>query len=130
MTDQITSETFGREQIREMVEENWRQFLAFAATGSQQLGAQVIARFDEKNKLAAAKMPPDQGKAFLDAIEAERDLIFDEYTASPEALKKRLGVSSGGPTPTLTSSRQGLGEVVVKTAVRASIWAAIWSLFR
>lgn len=118
-----------REEVRDLVEENWRQFLNFASQGSQALGAQVIQRFEEKTQALAAKMPPEQGEAFLAMIEEERDKIFDEYTASPESLKKRLGVAEAVSAP-IPRNRQGVGEMVVKTAVRASIWALIWDLFR
>lgn len=119
-----------RGEIREICEENWRQFLQFAAEGSRELGQEVILRFDAKNKARAAQMDPDQGAAFLATIEDERAKIFDEYSANPNALKRRLGVVAGTPRGACTSSRQGMGEMAVKTAVRASIWAAIWSLFR
>lgn len=119
-----------RHEIREMCEENWRQFLQFAADGSKELGQQVILRFDEKNKARAAQMKPDDGASFLQAVEEERGKIFDEYSANPEALKRRLGVTTGPAHVVERSHRQGMGEMAVKTAVRASIWAAIWSLFR
>ncbi|HDR8947290.1 TPA: hypothetical protein QDA71_004319 [Burkholderia vietnamiensis] len=119
-----------RNEIREMCEENWRQFLQFAADGSKELGQQVILRFDEKNKARAAQMEPDDGASFLQAVEEEREKIFDEYSANPEALKRRLGVTAGRAHVAERSHRQGMGEMAVKTAVRASIWAAIWSLFR
>lgn len=120
-----------REEIRAMCEENWRQFLSFAAAGSRDLGQQVILRFDAKNKARADAMEPDAAKAFLAVVEEEREKIFDEYTSNPDGLKRRLGVTAPAPQVSAPhSNRQGMGEMVVKTAVRASIWAAIWSLFR
>jgi hypothetical protein len=119
-----------RDEIRQMVEENWRQFLNFAAAGSKQLGAEVIARFEQKTKQQAATMSHADAKAFLAAVEEERSKIFDEYTSSPQALKARLGVEAPARSASARSHRQGMGEMAVKTAVRASIWAAIWSLFR
>ncbi|WP_321919361.1 nucleoside/nucleotide kinase family protein [Paraburkholderia tropica] len=126
-------ELVDREEIRAMCEENWRQFLGFAAAGSRDLGQQVILRFDSKNKERADRMDPAAGKAFLAVVEEEREKIFDEYTSNPEGLKRRLGVTAAAPAPqehARQSNRQGMGEMVAKTAVRASIWAAIWSLFR
>lgn len=69
-------------------------------------------------------------KEFLAAVEEERDRLFDEYSSSPDALKKRLGVNPAAPVGASHSNRQGMGEMVVKTAVRASIWASIFALFR
>ncbi|MDR5736163.1 hypothetical protein QCE47_28015 [Caballeronia sp. LZ025] len=118
-------------EIRQMVEENWRQFLSFAASGSKEMGAEVIKRFEQKNAKRAAAMSPSDGKRFLAQVEEERDKIFDEYSADPEGLKRRLGVVESRAHGTARpSNRQGMGDMAVKTAVRASIWAAIWSLFR
>ncbi|WP_438396421.1 hypothetical protein [Caballeronia sp. DA-9] len=113
-----------------MVEENWRQLLTFGAQGSQAMGAAVVKRFDEKIEKQAATLDPAGSKEFLAAVEEERDRLFDEYSSSPDALKKRLGVNVAAPASRNHSNRQGMGETVVKTAVRASIWAAIFALFR
>lgn len=120
-----------RNEIQELVEENWRQFLTFSSQGSKELAEQIIQRFDEKNQVRAARMSGGQGDSFLAMIEDERDKIFDEYSRSPHALKARLGIVDTGPINTpAVGARQGLGELVVKTAVRASIWALIWDLLR
>lgn len=37
-----------KDEIRSMVEENWRQILTFGAQGTQAMGAAVVKRFDEK----------------------------------------------------------------------------------
>lgn len=118
-----------RDEVREIVEEHWRQFLTFAVEGSTDLGRLVITRFDERTRAIAATMAPDQGRTFLAMVEEERGWILDEYTYSPAALKRRLGVGTP-PKPRAHSKRQGMGEMVAKTAVRASIWALIWDLFR
>lgn len=119
-----------KEEIRSMVEENWRQLLTFGAQGSQAMGAAVVKRFDEKIERHAATLDTAAAKEFLASVEDERDRLFDEYSSSPDALKKRLGVSAPAQNGGGHSSRQGMGEMVVKTAVRASIWASIFSLFR
>jgi phytoene dehydrogenase-like protein len=119
-----------RDEVREIVEENWRQFLTFAAQGSRDLGEMVITRFDERTRAIAATMAPDRGRTFLAMVEEERARILDEYTYSPDALKRRLGVTGTPPKPGAHSKRQGMGEMVAKTAVRASIWAIIWNIFR
>lgn len=113
-----------------MVEEAWRQFLTFAVQGSKELGTHAIMRLEDRAQAQAAKMPAEDGKAFLALVEDERDQIFGEYTRDPEALKKRLGVQEPVNDVARRSNRQSIGETVVKTAVRASIWALIWELFR
>lgn len=119
-------------EIREQVENTWRKFLRFAAEGNTELGKQVILRADEIFVERANKLDEPGRSNYLAAVEAERNRLFDEYTNDPESLKRRLGVDSSASTPSreVRSTRQGIGEVAVKTAVRAGIWAAIWELFR
>jgi hypothetical protein len=120
-----------REQIRGMVDENWRQFLTFSGQSSKELAAAVIFRFDERNKEIAATMSEADAAAFLDMIEIERAKVFDEYTASPDALKQRLGVNQTHPQQgRARSAASPLARTVVNTAVRATVWELIWSLFR
>jgi hypothetical protein len=117
-----------RATVREMVEETWRKFLTFAASGSQALGRDIILRFDEKVARQAASMSAGDAAIFTNLVEDERNRIFDEYTSSPEALKRRLGV--GAPVETRTHASNDLGNLAVRTAVRATVWETIISLFR
>lgn len=129
--------TVSRDDVREMVETNWRKFLTFAQEGtpSKPLAVEVLKRFEEQIAQTAAGMGPAQAKEFLAICEDERARIFDEYTDNPDALKRRLGV--GAPsfaTQTRRSTRMPMGELAARTAVRATVWTVvrdvITSLFR
>jgi hypothetical protein len=72
-------------------------------------------------------MPSEQAKTFTQTVEEQRQILFDEYGRNPEALKHRLGLA--GP-PAVTYQQQGLGEMVVRTAIRATVWESVFSLFR
>jgi hypothetical protein len=92
-------------------------------------------RFQERNKATAALMPPEQAKMFMQIIEEEDDICFEEHQGSRDRFYQRLGLSpTGDPTmaahPTVVYHRQGLGEMAVRTAVRATLWELIFSWFR
>jgi hypothetical protein len=76
-------------------------------------------------------MVPANAEIFLQAVEGERDLLFQEYKRNPDALKRRLGLAAASQ-PSLMShrnQRQSIGEMAVRTAVRATIWETVISLF-
>jgi len=68
---------------------------------------------------------------FLRAIEEERDLLFNEYRRNPDALKRRLGLGPVNRSNLVVHhQRQSIGEMAVRTAVRATIWETVISIFR
>jgi len=119
------------EECKEMVESYWKSFLTFSADGSIDLAKECLIRFEERIAKHAKAMG-DDGKRWMEIIDEQRDLIFDEYTKNPDALKTRLGVSPA-PQPlqrNVPTTGQNLGELVVRTAVRATVWESIISIFR
>ena len=119
--------------IHELVDDSWRSFLTFAAQGSQALGVACIERLDERSQQIAKTLEATAGMRFLAGVEAERVRIFDEYTKDPDALKRRLGVHA--PTVAADQQQRGrssrsLGELAVRTAVRATVWESISAIFR
>lgn len=116
-------------EIRLMVEDSWRRSLTFAVNGSAELGQEVLEQFENKIGNIALSLDDDKAVLFLHIVENERNTIFEEYTKSPEALKQRLGVKVVARRPSNSAARD-LGNLAVKTAVRASVWSAIWKLFR
>jgi len=123
------------QQCKEMVEANWKAFLTFVAQGSVELGRECIVRFEEQIAQHARKMGKD-GERWLAVIEEQRALIFDEYTKNPDELKRRLGVSQpqqsiqSAPQHVHYVSGESLGDLAVRTTVRATIWASVLSIFR
>jgi hypothetical protein len=92
----------------------------------------VSQRFEQRIQQTAGSMEPAAAASFLQRVDAERERLMAEYTSDPVALKRRLGVSLGIDSPSVRSSRakSDLGGLVVRTAVRATIWESIWALFR
>jgi hypothetical protein len=79
-----------RAVIRAMVEEFYRSFIAVAQT--PQVSAQLITRFDERITATAAGMEPEKAATYLQIVDEERQILFDEYEKNPDALKTRLGL--------------------------------------
>jgi hypothetical protein len=128
------SESFSIDKaaVRAMVEDFWRSFIAVAKNNAK-IGGEIIEQFEERIQSTAALMPSEQAKLFLDVIDEEREILFNEYKRNPVALKHRLGLLPNATpvaSPALVYQRQGLGEIAVRTAVRATIWESVFSLFR
>lgn len=116
-----------------MVEDYWRAVLPAMQSQNLAVAQEIGQRFEQRIQQAAAQLPPIDAAAFLQAVEAEREKILAEYQSNPGALKTRLGVPLGIDAPLKTArptSGSSLGELAVRTAVRATIWESIWALFR
>jgi hypothetical protein len=90
-------------------------------------------QFDERNLATAAPMPPEQAFLFMKTVAEEYDICEEEHQRDPDALYRRLGLNLTSTPPARSAApyrRQGLGELAVRTAVRATIWELIVSLFR
>jgi hypothetical protein len=120
-----------REECKSMVEDAWRKMLNFAAEGSQALGMQCIQRLEETMAARAAKLDEPGRSIFLNDIDEERGNIFDEYTSDPDALKRRLGVGKHRHAPSRHySPGPSVVNIAVNTAVRATVWETVRSMFR
>ena len=115
--------------MRAMAEDHRRSFLAVAKQNPHS-GRESILRFDERIQAIAALMQPQQAALFLQTVDEEREILFDEYQRDPEALKHRLGLSPSVAPALVIHHQQTLGEVVARTAVRATVWESIFALFR
>jgi hypothetical protein len=131
-----------RATVRRLVEDFWRSLMLLG----QHLGAQPNAnpdsiraagidlskRFWERIDATAALMPREQAEMFKKVVEEEDQICFEDEQRDYDGFCKRLGLnitSLPAPSPTFYH-RQGLGELAVRTAVRATIWELIFSLFR
>jgi len=121
-----------RAAITVMVEDFWRSFIPIAFNGDQRTATLIVERFQKQIEDMAALMPADEAATFNQIVEEERDSLFKEYNANPNKLKARLGVSAPKATPPAAGGgkRMRLGELAVRTTVRATVWEAVISLFR
>lgn len=121
-----------RAAITVMVEDFWRSFIPIAFSGDQRKATLVVERFQKQIEDMAALMSDGDAATFNQMVEEERDILFREYNANPQKFKARLGVSAPRETPKAArrSNRMGLGELAVRTTVRATVWETVISLFR
>jgi hypothetical protein len=110
--------TIDRASIRSMVEDHWWSFISVALTNPQ-ICFQSVQNFDQQVRATASLMPPLKAKTYLQAVEEEREILFNEYNRNPEALKRRLGLAAAlRPNPVIrVRQRQSIGEMAVRTAV-------------
>lgn len=118
-----------RNSARLTVEDHWRNFFTLVRIDKRK-AMEAMNSFDATIKMLTASMPEPDSSFFRQTIEAEREKILDEYERNPDALKARLGMTNQAPTYTQSNNRQGLNELVVRTAVRATVWESVRSIFR
>lgn len=124
-----------RIQIREMVEEFWRSFLAIGRSNPA-LAEQLIYSFEKRIHDMARLMTGTESELFLSTIDKEREKLFNEYKASPAMLKRRLGLTQDDNNKLYQQfnaddrgQREGIGDMVVRTALGAAITQIVCSFF-
>jgi hypothetical protein len=122
------AKSFDRDTARKLVEDHFRAILPLRGYGKRPQNMALIeqmgSRFADQIDAWGASMPPDQAKELGDMFGDAMQLSVAECQRDPVAYARRLGVLPGR-----TSNRQGIGEMAVRTAVRASIWEGVARLF-
>jgi len=124
---------FARPEIRAMVEDFWRTFLALSIT-NREAANDIETRFANRINSMSLLMGSEQREIFLKTVNEENEMVLREHKSSPDSLRLRLGLNKISYAPQIHAApsrpRQGLGEIAIKTAVRATIWNGISSIFR
>lgn len=117
-----------RSKITDIVEDYWRAFI----TAMQLHGSDAASHeFDGRIAEASRALGPMEALSFAQAVEADREKLMAEYVSDPGALKRRLGLSLGTDRKTKRrSGGQELGNLAVRTAVRATVWESVRAIFR
>ena len=84
----------------------------------------------EKLKRYISQFPVEDHKEMLEFTWKIRKETEDECRDHPIRLRTRLGTARGNGSGATGYQRQGLGELAVRTAVRATVWETIFSIFR
>jgi len=118
-----------RDTARRTVEHHWRTFIILAPLDMKK-AFKSLHDFDAMINEGASRMTEPEKSIYLQTIEAERQKLADEYDRNPDALKARLGISTSTPNYVPSYHRQTMDEMIVRTAVRATVWETIWAIFR
>ncbi|MGN6231477.1 MAG: hypothetical protein ACTHNZ_09965 [Trinickia sp.] len=135
-----------REASHGMARDYWRGCLEIFATGGAAAAAIYATKFEEVVARKAAEIEAETGIAGLGAqfiayVQEERERLLQEFERDPAALSRSLDASpltpAPAPIPAPTqprNQRMSVGEMAVRTAVRATVWTlvrnAIRSIFR
>jgi hypothetical protein len=86
------------------------------------------ARLDQ----IARRFSPVEASAFREAVEAEDKALALLRQTDRAAFLQRLGLPDDkiASTSGIAQHHQSLGEMAVKTAVRAAVWEGVRALFR
>jgi hypothetical protein len=115
--------------IKELVESYWRAFLTIG-TRDPTVALEVGRLFETKLEEIATGLGGAHGQAFLQAVERERERLLQEYEADHAMFRRRLGVPQMPSTEPPVRQQASIGETVLRTAVRATVWESIRALFR
>lgn|SRR5438552_5124693 len=124
--------------IRQTVEDAFRSQLLFqqnyigvhphsSPKESQDAAYDFFQRWYRRIEESADLMPPEQGAAYKELVEEEVRFLIQEFNLNPQGLYQRLGVAMGRLIPQFVCRRQGLGELAVRTAVRATVLDRLYS---
>ncbi len=114
------------------VEDYWKGFLEIVAVRGQEAALEYTHRFNDVTQRAADQLG-DGRTRYLAMIEAERERLFEEYNRDPDAQKRRLGVPIplSGPEPAhRPRQNMPIGQLAVRTAVRATVWTLVRDAIR
>ena len=114
---------------RLLVEDHWRNFFTLVQIDKHK-ALEAFNSFDATINMVTKSMPEPDASHFRHIIEVEREKILDEYERNPDALKARLGLKNQVPASARSRNPQGLEELAVRTAVRATVGESIRSVFR
>ena len=129
VTPEETFEQMYSVEITKLAEDHWRAFLTAAQRQNSELAMEEVAGFDKLLKPIAEKLGSD-GPAFLAAVDRARDRLQQEYDVDRVALRRRLGISLPEPVQPPVIYGGSVGGMVVRTAIRATIWESVRALFR
>jgi hypothetical protein len=118
-----------RNSARLLVEDYWRNFLTLTHIDPRK-AFEAVKSFDATIKMMTENVPEPDASVLRHTIQVERDKLADEYDRNPGALKARLGLANQPPAPVRPQNRQSLEELAVRTAVRATVWESVRSMFR
>jgi hypothetical protein len=130
------SDPADRALARSLVETHWRDMIDASFRGDMEKATAIQQRLDERILEIMVELPTDRGSEFVGAAEEERNKLFEEYRRDPEALKRRIGAATAVPMvrpsrqPSRPSAAMVIGDTVVRTAVRATVWESVRAIFR
>ena len=118
---------FDRATVRKIVEDQWREIIPLRGyrmrAQNTTLMDKMWKRFGDQTEAWIKSLPSDQGDELAHIFSEELRLSAAEWNRDKVGFARRLGVLPGS-----VSHRQGIGEMAVRTAVRASIWEGIFRL--
>ena len=126
-----------RKLAREVVEDFWRTLVSIGRSSGSVNEAQgklveLEQMFHAGIDNIVGSLPPAKASAFREAVEDEDKALALLRQTNRKAFFERLKLPDDEtPAPlAVAQHRQSLGEVAVKTAVRAAVWEGVRTLFR
>lgn len=127
-----------REMCHNLAQDYWREFLELSVTSGREAALIYMTKFQEVIVRKATEYEAESGIAgigerYLAYIQEERDRLLQEYQRDPGGLRRSLGAPSLPQMPAATpntSQRMSIGEMAVRTAVRATVWTLIRDAIR
>jgi hypothetical protein len=124
-----------RNGCRILCETVWKDILADTLRGDVDAAEARIKRFMAFMEHDSSLRSPKDKEQYVADVNTEWNILLEESKRDNAALVKRLGVGVRSASPAAVPvhqglQQQGIGEMVARTAVRATIWSAIRAMFR
>jgi hypothetical protein len=133
----MTINAIDRAKARTLVEEMNREMALCTVqhaetplTEYRYLMGNIEARYLQKLDVLCTPMSVDRAEEFRHMYAEECEMTTAECKRGNVAFYRRLGVLPNSAPAPRHYHRQGLGELAVRTAVRATVWDLIFRLFR
>ena len=125
---------YGDAFCRTMIEGMYREMLPLAWSNQKMRAERCIHEFKHRADLVAGKIrPAADALEFIARFDRMRDVIADvmETTKDRAEFIESLGLTRLDPVlQQRRSNRMPLGELAVRTAVRATVWEMVRGIFR
>jgi hypothetical protein len=126
-----------RKLARIVVEDFWRTLVSVgqscrSATEAQGKAAELERTFRSGIEKIAGSLSPAEASAFREAVEDEDNALALLRQTDRKGFFERLKLPDHetAASPVVAQHHQSLGDIAVKTAVRAAVWEGVRALFR
>jgi hypothetical protein len=119
-----------REVVQLLIDDFYRSMFSLQGLTDYAAVEMHQAEFLEKLNRYLWQFPVEDQPAVFALIDQMRGQASDECENNPVSFRQRLGTPRNMGIPANGYHPQGIGEVVVKAAVNATVWQTIAALFR
>lgn len=125
---------YGEAFCQTLINDMYREMLPLAWANQKIRATSCLNEWKLRNDAIALKiLPLEDAREFVARLDRMREVIGDVMASEPDRIAyiKSLGIDNRNvPILRSQSKRMPLGELAVRTAVRATVWDSVRAIFR